>query len=59
MNFNMPFPNGRLHPALKDFGFQESDIMEIRESILSGIRELNQKVNEQPKYKQEIRRLES
>ena len=39
MEFNLPFPNGEMSPMLKSKGWRECDIMDIRQSILEGIKE--------------------
>lgn len=39
--FGIPFPNKKLNPALKNFGFKKSDIMEIREMLLKEIKRQN------------------
>lgn len=44
MKINNPFPNGKINPLLtnnKPIRFTEEDILEIREIILGGIKELN------------------
>lgn len=41
MNFNPPFPNGEMSPLLKKWGFQESDILEIRKIITDEIKRQN------------------
>jgi len=41
MKFSHPFPNGYMAPELKAFGFEERDIMDIRETILKEIKRQN------------------
>ena len=41
MKFQPPFPDGQMNPKLKKFGFQESDIMDIREMLLKEIKRQN------------------
>jgi len=42
MHFNPPFPNGSMPLILQDNGFQESDILDIREMLLKEIKRQNQ-----------------
>ncbi len=41
----MPFPEGQLNPLLKAKGWQESDIMEIRELLLKEVKRQNETTN--------------
>jgi len=56
MENNLPFPNGLLNPILRTNGWQESDIMDIREMLLEEIKRQNKengfitfKEDEEPK----------
>jgi len=46
MKFTVPFPAGELNPFLRDFGFVEEDILEIRKILLKEIKRQNEKVQE-------------
>ena len=41
MKINHPFPNKVMNPLLKQYGWQESDIMEIRKIITDEIKKQN------------------
>ena len=41
MKLTAPVPNGELSPILKAKGWQESDIMDIREMLLEEVRRQN------------------
>jgi len=47
MKFSTPFPNGQMNPLLRKFGFQESDILEIREMLLEEVKRQNNLYNTQ------------
>ena len=42
MKFNPPFPLGHLNPILSVAGWQESDIMDIREVLVAEIKRQNE-----------------
>ena len=41
MKFSTPFPNKEMPPILRKYGFQESDIIEIREILLKEVKRQN------------------
>ena len=43
MKFEPPFPKGHLNPKLEKLGWQESDIMDIREILIKEIKRQNDK----------------
>ncbi len=45
MRLSTPFPNGEMSPILKAKGWQESDIMDIRERLLEEVKRQNQELN--------------
>ena len=45
MKFSHPFPDGTMSLLLKNYGFQESDIMDIREILIEEIKRQNQQEN--------------
>jgi len=54
MKFSLPFPNNQLSPLLRENGWREGGILEIREMLLEETRRQNKEEHLRSKSKRQV-----